>query len=423
MSDVTLANPGGWSRIPVCGPPPLLPRPHASRARLAPPKRPGERVNDDLVASTMTALADAYDQVVFLEKAVQGAVRAVRATDLVDLVHEAQDVMGADGSALRVGDAWLTDAPAWLRDRPRPAAREFGFGGPPDAPEHFLAVPFENGAVAFWGKPAPFTAGDARLAETLAHLVASTEEALRARAERLRAEVEAHDRQVAAQVWRSVIPAALDAPPGYAVASTLRPARDVGGDLLVARGEWLVIADVSGKGVPAALFTGMLVATLPLAVDYPDLGAALARALHPYLEEVGMFTTLAALKLGADGEVACVNLGHPPVLVRRRDGTVRLLAASAPPLGTFTLDAYPAEHVRLAPGDLICAYTDGLSEAERGPEDARELFGTARVEAILAAHADPHEVFRALTDAVAEWEVTDDFTLALVQYRPRGGRA
>ncbi|WP_027481289.1 PP2C family protein-serine/threonine phosphatase [Deinococcus pimensis] len=373
---------------------------------------------DDLVASTMTALADAYDQVVFLERAVRRAVGATHTADLVSLVEEAQDVMGARGSALTVGGTWLTRVPHWLRAQPRPDARTFTLSRPTGGePPHLVAVPFEHGWVAFWGKPTPFTAGDVRLAETLAHLIASTEEALEARAERLRAEVEAHDRRTAAHVWRQVIPSTLKVPRGYAVASTLKPARDVGGDLLVTQGEWLVIADVSGKGVPAALFTGMLVSTLPLAVEHADLGAALARALHPYLEEVGMFTTLAALKLCPDGRVQYVNLGHPPVLVRHEDGEVRALPAHAPPLGTFALDRYPVSEFRLRPGELLCVYTDGLSEAERNaPDGERELFGVHRIEAHVAEHTEPGELHRVLTDAVRAWEVTDDFTLAVVQY-------
>lgn len=127
-----------------------------------------------------------------------------------------------------------------------------------------------------------------------------------------------------------------------------------------------------------------------------------------------MFTTLAALRLCPDGRVHYVNLGHPPVLVRRADGTVHALPAQAPPLGTFALDRYPAVEFVLSPGEMLCMYTDGLSEAER--DAGRELFGVSRIEAHLTAHATPQGAHRALTDAVRAWDVTDDFTLALVQY-------
>jgi len=364
--------------------------------------------------STMVALADCYDQVVFMQQAVQRAVRATGTPDLAGLVGEAQQVMGAAGSALHAGGAWVTPAPAWLAARSRPETRTFAL---PDAPGHALAVPFSTGWVAFWDKPTAFTAGDARLAEALADLIDSTEAAFRARAERLRAEVEEHDRRMAANLWRRVVPASFESPAGYDARSVMRPAREVGGDFLLRSADWLVIGDVSGKGVPASMFASMFAASLPLAVEYDDVGAALARTLHAYLEDASMFATLAALRLHPDGCVRYVNLGHPPVLLRRANGEVEALGATAPPLGTFAMPAYRLREVTLQPGDILFLYSDGLSEAERDTPHGTELFGLERARALLEGNATLDGVFHAATEAARSWSVTDDFTVAVVQYR------
>ncbi|MFD1734044.1 hypothetical protein ACFSC4_26835 [Deinococcus malanensis] len=176
----------------------------------------------------MTALGDCYDQVVFLQQAVQRAVRANDAMGLWDLVRDA----GGDGSPGQrpesrrvVGDP----VPDWLHRQDRPSGRVFGFESRElQPPEHVLGVPFTNGWVAFWDKPAMFTAGDARLAETLGDLISATEEAMRARAERILAEVAENERATAARIWRRVVPETLQLPRHYAVTSLLRPAREVG---------------------------------------------------------------------------------------------------------------------------------------------------------------------------------------------------
>lgn len=375
---------------------------------------------EDVLQSTMDALGDCFDQVVFLEQAVKRAVRTNDLAGLGDLVREAQSVMGALGSGLNLAGRWLTPVPEWLRHQSKPSGRIFALDAPDaaDVPRHLLGVPFPNGWVAFWDKPTTFTAGDARLAETLGELISATEDALRARAERVEAALAEHDRRTAARIWQRVVPETITPPHRYRAVSVLRPAREVGGDFLTATGEWLVIGDVSGKGVPAAMFTGMFVSNLPLAVDHDDLGAALARSLHTYLEDAEMFATLAALRLHPDGRFEYLSMGHPPIYLRHADGTVESFKVTAPPLGTFRLPRYPLREGRFAPGDVMCLYTDGLSEAERDAPDGLELFGHDRIGSVLRACDSPEAGREAMTAELRGWRITDDFTMAFVQYRP-----
>lgn len=231
---------------------------------------------------------------------------------------------------------------------------------------------------------------------------------------------DAADDALAAAIWRSVVRDTLTPPPHYRSWLASRPARQVGGDFHLATGSWVAVGDVSGKGVPAALLTGMLVASLKLALRLPDPVRALEHALFEELERAGMFTTLAAVELGADGWLSYLNAGHPPALIRRKRAVeIEALAATAPPIGTFLLDAVPLRGFRLEPGDLVCLYSDGLLDLEREGEDER--FGLARLSELLRRHAEPDEAFACILDATRSWRRSDDLTLVLLEYAPQDG--
>lgn len=385
-------------------------------------------MNDTLQAleSTVAALADSYDQLVFLQHAVDRAVNATGLPDLLSLLHDAQALMEAGGSAMYVAGAWVADVPEWLAAQQKPTYRAFELALPsPDAPAAFLGVPFgpdavEDGWLAFWNKPAAFSAGDARLAENLAALIASTLRAFRTRQQQLQQELEEHDRLMATRIWRNLVAERLPAPAHYEVAVLSQPAAQVGGDFQFALGNWIMVGDVSGKGIGAALFTGMFVSSLRLAVLQEDVGAAIAVAVHAQLEAAEMLATLAVIHVQDDGSFRYLNMGHPPLLIRRADGSTELLKATAPPLGTFALPRYPMTVGRLAPGDLLCLYSDGVSEAQRsGPGGALELFDVRGVEQTLMGAASPDHGLELLSQALQGWEVQDDLTVVLVQYQPQ----
>ncbi|ULH17754.1 serine/threonine-protein phosphatase (plasmid) [Deinococcus sp. KNUC1210] len=384
-------------------------------------------MNDTLQAleSTVAALADSYDQLVFLQHAVNRAVNATGLPDLLSLLHDAQALMEAGGSAMHVAGTWVGEVPDWLAAQQRPSFRAFEVAVSSDcAPAAFLGVPFgtdalEGGWLAFWDKAGAFSAGDARLAENLAALIASTLSALRTRQQQLQQELEEHDRQLATRIWRNLVSERLPAPAHYEVAVLSQPAAQVGGDFQFALGNWIMVGDVSGKGIGAALFTGMFVSSLRLAVLQEDVGAAIAVAVHAQLEAAEMLATLAVIHVQDDGSFRYLNMGHPPLLIRRADGSTELLKATAPPLGTFALPQYPMTLGRLAPGDLLCLYSDGVSEAQRtGPGGTLELFEVQGVEQTLMGAASPDHGLELLSQALQTWEIQDDLTVVLVQYRP-----
>jgi hypothetical protein len=211
----------------------------------------------------------------------------------------------------------------------------------------------------------------------------------------------------------------LPAPAHYALATRSQPASHVGGDFQFALDSWIMVGDVSGKGIAAALFTGMFVSSLRLAVLQEDVGAAIAVAVHTQLEAAEMLATLAVIQLQDDGSFRYLNMGHPPLLIRRADGRTELLKATAPPLGTFALPHYPMISGRLAPGDLLCLYSDGVSEAQRdGPGGALELFDVRGVVEVMRSAISPEQGLELLAQALEGWDVQDDLTVVLVQYQP-----
>lgn len=219
------------------------------------------------------------------------------------------------------------------------------------------------------------------------------------------------------------------AEPRIAVAACLEPAKAVGGDFydcfpLDANRLCLLVGDVSGKGVPASLF---MTVTKVLAAALARRTANLGDALRQVQEELDrnnpemMFVTtfVAVLELDS-GIVRHASAGHDaPLLVRR--GIVAPLAsadAGGPPLCTVPGFAFAEAQEHLQRGDLLCLFTDGVSEACNG----RDFFGKERLQATVQAAGDdtPQQVVAALREAVRTFEAgqppADDLTILALRW-------
>ncbi len=399
----------------------MTPVPHPSR-----PLQPGifDPGGSEL-RSMAAALAESYDQIVFLERAVGLTVGLRHPVECLEVLEEARSTMGALGAAISVCGAWLDIVPDWLRDQPRPDRPQLSVAHAAfnEGPSSVLFVPFEGsfgeGWTAFWDRPGGFGAAEVRLAQTLGRLVSSALEASAARARQARLERQAHERELANDLWREIMldrPAAL---PGYVWSAHYEPARSVGGDFYVLADDWLLLGDISGKGMPAAVFACMFAAAAPLAAREKDVPAAFDRALGGDLERAGMFCTLFGAQLLADGRLRYFNLGHPPAFVRRaRDGRLEALSSTAPPLGASSGDAYLVREVMLEPGDLVFAYSDGVTEARQETLEHFELFGPERLEAALERVDTPESALESVRRALDLWSVDDDLCAVAVLYRP-----
>jgi serine phosphatase RsbU (regulator of sigma subunit) len=169
------------------------------------------------------------------------------------------------------------------------------------------------------------------------------------------------------------------------------PAREVGGDFfnyfVLPDGRLaLLVGDVSGKGVSAALLMANVQATLrarlPLETDLAALAADLDRDIDKTTPR-GVYFTLFIGILETDGRtLRYVNAGHNPQFVLRRDGGIVPMASTGLPIALFPEHGYHEISIAIDPGDLLFFYTDGLVEAEN---EAGEIFGADRLQSILAA--------------------------------------
>jgi sigma-B regulation protein RsbU (phosphoserine phosphatase) len=194
--------------------------------------------------------------------------------------------------------------------------------------------------------------------------------------------------QVARKVQLALLPHENPEIPGWSVWGASRPANDVGGDLvdyveLDGFRHGVALGDVAGKGLGAALLSAKLQATLraliPQAPSLDELGLRVNTILHRDGLD-NRYATLFYAELEHDsGQVRYLNAGHNPALLIRKDGVERL-SASSYPLGMLPGASYEESTVYVEPGDVIVAYSDGLTEAQN---TAGEEFGPDRVEALL----------------------------------------
>ncbi|MEX1173813.1 MAG: PP2C family protein-serine/threonine phosphatase [Chloroflexota bacterium] len=217
--------------------------------------------------------------------------------------------------------------------------------------------------------------------------------------------------------------------PGYDLASHYEAAREVGGDFfdlfrLRRRGRPLsiVVADVTGKGVAAALLMAFARPLLHAAIDHaPDPATALERTNTILAGErrTGLFITALCARLDpGTGVMRLANAGHEPPLFVPGDGSpVALVLGSGPLMGAFAHLDVPEVEARLSPGDVVLFYTDGVTDA-RSPDGER--FEEERLMAAVqrARGGTAHDVVREVSDAVTAFaagtEPADDITIVAV---------
>jgi sigma-B regulation protein RsbU (phosphoserine phosphatase) len=194
--------------------------------------------------------------------------------------------------------------------------------------------------------------------------------------------------EIARQVQLALLPARHPQPEGWSLWSFMRPANDVGADLvdyidLPEERLGVVLGDVAGKGLGAALLTAKLQATLralvPGCPSLSDLGAQVNEILHKDGID-NRFVTLFYLELRpGSGRLRYLNAGHNPPFVLR-EKTTESLQASAIPLGMMAGTTYTEGELTLEPGNLLVVYSDGLTEARNSRD---EEFGADRLQAML----------------------------------------
>jgi sigma-B regulation protein RsbU (phosphoserine phosphatase) len=172
------------------------------------------------------------------------------------------------------------------------------------------------------------------------------------------------------------------------------PAREVGGDFfnyfMLPDGQMaLLVGDVSGKGVSAALLMANIQATLrarlPLEHDLAVLVDAVDREIERNTPRGVYLTLFVGILDPRQQTLRYVNAGHNPQFVRRSSGELERLKGTGMPVGLFAGHGYEERVVQLGDGDLLFFYTDGMVETEN---ETGEMFSTERLEALITASAE-----------------------------------
>jgi serine phosphatase RsbU (regulator of sigma subunit) len=266
------------------------------------------------------------------------------------------------------------------------------------------------------------------LAGSFNEMAASLE---RQRAELVEKERMDEDLEVALAIQRRFLPQRAPSVPGLEVAGISVPSREVGGDLfhyLELAGGRLAVAlgDVSGKSVPAALIMSNVMSALRAEVQHEaEVERSLERINRLLVEQIepGRFVTLFyGIADPTASRLRYTNAGHNPALRLSAAGEVSWLREGGVPLGVEPSSRYPSAEIPLDRGDVLVAYSDGVTEAE-GPEREGRIphFGEERLaETIVRLRAEPAEaiiagVLAAVKAFAAGRPQADDITLVVLK--------
>jgi len=201
--------------------------------------------------------------------------------------------------------------------------------------------------------------------------------------------------EIAGAIQRRLLPKQLPALPGYEIDAVARPSKDVGGDyydlIKLSEGKYaFVIADVSGKGVPAALLVSTLHASLHAYIDSAVNLAQLVRRLnvvvHDNTEAERFITLFIAVLDPHDGSLMYVNAGHNfPFILRTEQSSIQPLSSTGLPLGMFDSVEFQQETVKLDPSEYLVLYTDGVTEAMNKSMDE---YGEKRLRQVMIGNSD-----------------------------------
>jgi len=213
--------------------------------------------------------------------------------------------------------------------------------------------------------------------------------------------------QNARALQQVLVPEALPAVPGFTLTSAYRPAQEVGGDFFqiipLEGGSTLVIlGDVSGKGLKAAMAVSLIVGAVRALADSYSGPAQLLTQLNRRLcgRLQGGFATCVILRIGAKSECMVSSAGHPAPFINDRELTL----PGALPLGLSPDAEYEESAFSLKVGDHFALYTDGLLEAR---SQTGELYSFARLQSLFATNPNATQA----TEAAVNFGQEDDITV------------
>lgn len=262
--------------------------------------------------------------------------------------------------------------------------------------------------------------------QELDRLVAELREALRVKTQFIAIQQEL---EIARKMQLSILPRSFEPVNGLNVHATMVPAKEIGGDFfdffrLDEHRVAVTVADVSGKGVPAALFMAVSRTLLRAVAQFEARPGPCLMRLNDLLaadnEQVMFVTLFYAVIDSRDGSIVYANAGHNPPYVLRADGRLEAIdPADGMALAIMDGNDYEEHRLTLAPGDALFMYTDGVTEAF---DPQQQMFGEDRLEPLLARmhplprREFPQRVIAAVNAFEAGGPQTDDITCLIAYY-------
>jgi len=280
------------------------------------------------------------------------------------------------------------------------------------------------------GAPIAAIAGTNVVPRALLELVARSLELLLVDAEARTARARiAQELAIGHRIQLSLVPQRFPQVPGWDLAAAYEPALEVGGDLydaFLVRGQpdllGLLVADVTGKGIPAALLMADVRALLHAATDSsPGPAEALTRVNRILVHERATALMVTAVLLVVDtttGMVRYSGAGHEPALVARASGGIEPFEACGFILGLSGASEFLEQEAQLLPGDALVLYTDGITDARNRD---RSFYGEQRLREIVlgACGQSAQAIVRTITDDVhafqGDADPFDDLTLLVAE--------
>ncbi|MCA1591372.1 MAG: SpoIIE family protein phosphatase [Acidobacteria bacterium] len=304
-----------------------------------------------------------------------------------------------------------------------------------------LAVPLGVGerifGIIYADSPlgeAQFTEDHLKVLTTLGSVAAIRVENARLIEEHLEQDRFERELQLAREIQQRFLPTAPPAVPGYELQGISFPSYEIGGDyydFIRRPDERFVIAlgDVSGKGTSAALLMSSLHAAVHAQVASHQSLVETIVAVNRYLADntpANRFVTLFYAELDPlSGSLSFINAGHNPALIAHAAGTMEQLGAGGLPLGIMPDAAYREGRTQIQPGDVLVAYSDGVTETQN-PKG--EEFGPSRLQDViwknveLSAAGIRDKIEAALTQFAQGTPAVDDITLVIVKRAKDEGR-
>ncbi len=276
-----------------------------------------------------------------------------------------------------------------------------------------------------------FTKEDLNLITVMANIAAIRVENVRLGEIERQEQITKKELEQAADIQRRLLPKAAPNVPGVDLAGYNVPCRTVGGDYydFIAYPDGrvaIIVADVAGKGMPAAMLMSSLQARVQvLAEEVTDLASLVTRLNRVVCSNCPsnrFITFFMAILDPKSGELTYCNAGHNPPVLARTSGATEFLEGGGMILGILPVATYSAHRAQVGPGDVVVLYSDGVTEAVR--PDADEEFGEPRLAQFVSERTalSASDLVDEINRAVTEWSggapAADDVTLVIARRLP-----